>query len=339
MTDPPGPPDPFDADLPGRDPIADALERADALTSVGRWEDAEAELRRALVAEPDDPALHAELGRVLLGRERPQAALEHLERSLAAEPEEGVVHALRGLTLVSLDLRRRREAVEAAREGVRLAPEEPVCHGLLARVCLAARWLPEAQDAAERAIALDPEDGDAHALLGTVLLARGRPGEAEAAYRAALARSPDDADVLHELGLALGAQGGPRRAESRELLRAAVRADPTDLEARDSLRSDVRRTVYGRIGRVFVAFAVLRAVLELLGDHDPPIRIIGALLWLSVAGVVLAFLRIRGRRRLRTLEPVDRAAARTPGGMRRGLARTVVLLRWLAPGRRGRPPT
>jgi tetratricopeptide (TPR) repeat protein len=334
-----GPPDPDDAGPSGPDPIADALERAGALTSVGRWEQAEATLRRALAADPDDPSLHAELGRVLLGLERPQEALGHLERSLAAEPEEGVVHALRGLTLVSMDLRRRAEAVEAAREGVRLDPEEPVCHGLLARVCLAARWLPEAQDAAERAIALDPEDGDAHALLGTVLMARGRPQDAEAAYRAALARSPGDADVLHALGLALGAQGGARRGESRALLRAAVQADPTDLEARDSLRSDVRRTVYGRIGRLFVAFAVLRAVLELLGDHDLPIRIIGALLWLSVAGVVLAFLRIRGRRRLRTLEPVDRAAARTPGGLRRGLGRIVLLLRWLAPRGRGRPPT
>jgi tetratricopeptide (TPR) repeat protein len=334
-----GPPDPDDAGPPDPDPIADALERAGALTSVGRWEQADAELRRALAVDPDDPSLHAELGRVLLGRERPQEALEHLERALAAEPEDGVVHALRGLALVATDLRRRREAVEAAREGVRLDPEEPVCHGLLARVCLAARWLPEAQDAAERAVALDPEDGDAHALLGTVLMVRGRPAEAEAAHREALARSPGDAEVLHELGLAVAAQGGGRRAESRELLRAAVQADPTDLDARDSLRADVRRTVYGRIGRLFVAFAVLRAVLQLLGDHDLPIRVFGALLWLTVAGVVLAFLRVRGRRRLRTLEPVDRAAARTSGAPWRGLARTVQAVRWLVPWGRGRPPT
>lgn len=327
------PPD-LDDGAVGPDPVAETLERSEALTSVGRWEQAEAALRRALGAEPDDPSLHAELGRVLLGRERPEEALAHLERSLAAGPEEGVVHGLRGLALVASDLRRRREAVDAAREGVRLDPEETVCHALLARVCLAARWLPEAQDAAERAIALDPEDGDAHELLGTVLMARGRPREAEHAYREALARAPGDADVLHALGLALGAQGGPRRAESRELLRAAVQADPTDLDVRDSLRSDVRRTVYGRIGRLFVAFAVLRAVLELLDDHDLSVRIVGALLWLTVAGVVLAFLRIRGRRRLRSLEPVDRAAARAPGGPRRALARALLLVRWVLPGGR-----
>lgn len=295
-----------DADDPAanrRDPGDEAVERAGALVEVGRAEEAEAVLRRALAADPDDASLRAALAQVLLVRGNTAEALEHADRTVALAPEVSYGHALRSAVL-STDLRRRREAVDAAREAVRLDPEEPFAHRTLARACLRSRWYPEALDAADRAVALDPEDADAHGLRGAALMGRGRPADAEAAYREALRLDPADGDALHDLGLAVGVQGRARQDEARGLFVEAARADPTDEIARTSMASAVRRSIYGRWGWLLVGFAVLRAGIYLFGD-DPVARGPGAVLWLLVAGAVAAFLIVRGRRRLRRLSPPE----------------------------------
>lgn len=286
------------------DPVDDALDRAAALADVGRHADAELVLRRALATDPDDAGLRAALVQVLLAIGRPQEALEHAERTVALAPEVGYGHALRSLAL-GADLRRRRDAVDAAREAVRLDPEEPFHHRVLAVACLRSRWWPEALDAAGRAVALDPEDADAHGVLGAALMGSGRADEAEAAYREALRLEPGDGDALHDLGLAVGVQGRARRDEARGLLVDAARADPTDERVRRTVVSAVRRAAYGRWVWLIVAYAVFRALGFLLGD-DPVARGPGTVLWLLVAGVVAAVLLVRGRRRRSRLTEVER---------------------------------
>jgi tetratricopeptide (TPR) repeat protein len=293
--------------LAGRlDPADDAVQRAGALVEVGRPEQAEALLRRALADDPDDASLRAALAQVLLVLGNATEALEHAERTVALAPDVGYGHALRSIVL-STDLRRRRDAVDAAREAVALDPEEPYAHCALSRACLRSRWWPEALDAADRAIALDPEDADAHGLRGTALMGSGRPDDAEAAFREALRLQPGDGDALHDLGLAVGAQGRARQDEARGLFVDAARADPSDELARGAMVSAVRRSVYGRWGWLIVGFALLRAGIFLVGD-DPTARVPGTLAWLAVAGVVAAFLVLRGRRRLRGLSPPERRA-------------------------------
>ncbi|CAB4947319.1 unannotated protein [freshwater metagenome] len=286
------------------DPAEDAAERAAALSDVGRHADAEALLRRALATDPEDAGLQAALAHVLLALGRSTEALEHAERTIALAPEVGYGHALRSIAL-GTDLRRRREAVDAAREAVRLDPEDPSCHQILAVACLRSRWWPEALDAADRAIALDPEDADAHGVRGAALMGSGRPAEAEDAYREALRLAPEDGDALHDLGLAVGVQGRGRRDEARRLLVDAARADPTDEHVRRSVLSALRRATYGRWVWLLVAYALFRAAGFLLGD-DPVARGPGTVLWLLVALAVAAFLVVRGRRRRARMPAVER---------------------------------
>lgn len=286
------------------DPVDDAIARAEALAGVGRDADAEALLRRALSTEPDDPALRATLAQVLLKQGRHAEALEHAQRTVALAPDVAFGHALLSMVLAT-DLRRRRDAVEAAREAVRLDPEEQLGHLVLARACLRSRWWPEALDAAERAVALDPEDADAHGVRGAALMGVGRPADAEAAFREALRLEPGDGDALHDLGIAVSVQGRERQDEARGLFVDAARADPTDEHARSAMASATRKAVYGRWGWLLVGFAVFRALIHLFGD-DPVARGPGTVLWLLVAGVVTAFLLLRGRRRMKDLSPAER---------------------------------
>jgi tetratricopeptide (TPR) repeat protein len=307
--------DPGEPQRDAVDPVDDAVDRAAALSDVGRHEEAELLLRRALASDADDPGLRAALAHVLLARGETAEALVHAERTVALAPDVGYGHALRSAVL-STDLRRRRDAVDAAREAVRLDPEEAFCHGALARACLRARWFPEALDAAERAAALDPEDADAHRLRGAALMALGRPADAEDAFREALRLDPEDGDALHDLGVAVGVQGRARQGESRELLVDAARADPTDQHVRRTLASAARRTVYGRWGWVLVGLALLRAGTYLFGDDDVA-RVPGTVLYLLVAGAVTAFVLARGRRRRARLSPAERGVLRDARPSRR----------------------
>lgn len=286
------------------DPVDDAVDRAGALSEVGRHADAEVLLRRALATDPEDPSLHAAIAQVLLLQERAEEALGHARRAVALAPEVAFAHALLS-TVLSTDLRRRRDAVDAARTAVRLDPEEPFAHLTLARASLRSRWFPEALDAAERAVALDPEDADAHGLRGAALMAAGRAEDAEAAFREALRLEPGDGDALHDLGLAVSVQGRERQDEARGLFVDAARADPTDRRARGTMASATRRAVYGRWAWLIVGFAVLRASIYLLGD-DPVARAPGTVAWALVAAAVAGFLVVRGRRRLRGLSDPER---------------------------------
>lgn len=121
------------------DPAEDTAERAAALSDVGRHPDAEALLRRALATGPEDAVLQAGGPHVLLGLGRSTEALERAERTIALAPEVGYGHALRSIAL-GTDLRRRREAVDAAGEAVRLDPEDPSCHQVERRLLEDARW-------------------------------------------------------------------------------------------------------------------------------------------------------------------------------------------------------
>jgi Flp pilus assembly protein TadD len=279
------------------DPVLDVLQRSSALLEVGRTDEAEALLRRALADEPDEPFLRTELGRVLIVQGRSGDALEQTERAVASAPGLAYAHAIRALALTG-DERRRFEAVDAAREAVALDPEDPYGHLTLARTALRADWLDEARSAAGTAIRLEPEDGDAHRVLGGVLLAMERPVEAEEAFREALRRDPHDATALNDLGVAVQAQGRERAAEARALFEEAARARPADPLPRGNLAADARAWVNGRWTWAIVVYLVLRTGMELVQGDPGSAAIPGVL-----AAALCVFLFVRARRRRAELSP------------------------------------
>ena len=92
-------------------------------------------------------------------------------------------------------------------------------------------------DAYRKAIAAEPSHIEAHNGLAVALAQRGRYAESEAAFREAIALSPDSSHLRSNLGYVLLLAGKPQEAV-REL-RAAVKADKTDVTAIANLREAV----------------------------------------------------------------------------------------------------
>jgi hypothetical protein len=92
-------------------------------------------------------------------------------------------------------------------------------------------------DAYRKAIAAEPSHVEARNGLAVALAQRGRYAESEAAFRETIALSPDSSHLRSNLGYVLLLAGKPQEAV-REL-RAAVKADKTDVTAIANLREAV----------------------------------------------------------------------------------------------------
>jgi tetratricopeptide (TPR) repeat protein len=156
------------------------------------------------------------------------------------------------------------EAIEHAREAVRLEPDEPLAYVVLVHALLLDRsQLEQARAAAARAIELAPELPSAHLMCGAVAEAAHDRRKAEAAFRRGLALDPSDPRMHRGLarvkankrsyvdptGLAAAARG----------FATALAVEPTDLRTRRSLEH-VLRVWLARVSYlIFVdAFVVAR---------------------------------------------------------------------------------
>lgn len=148
---------------------------------------------------------------------------EHLRRHLSDHPDDPEAHALLALLLAD---RSRDEALQEAREAIRLDPDTALAYYVLS-LCLPhrrigrVRAIAEAIAAAERAIRLDPQQLGPYAQLAYLHFTRPsaafRTRHAEAALRAAeggLEVDPLNVPCLVLRGLALGRLGRHDEAEA-----------------------------------------------------------------------------------------------------------------------------
>ncbi len=211
------------------DPAA-AFERAGLLIELRRPEMAVRLLRDVLPAHTDRPDLWGQLAVALLAADRPQEALAAAEERLRLAPDDEWGHRLRGAALTQLG--RHQEAIQAAADSVRLGPLDWHTHLALALALAAAgQWKP-AWPVALHAVRLAPQESEAHSAVGLVAIGRGDWRRAEAAYRHVLSIDPGDA--LARSNLALVALGRGRAAQAVDGSADAVAADPgADLPRRN----------------------------------------------------------------------------------------------------------
>lgn len=127
------------------------------------WDGAEADFRRALELNPDQPQVLNYLGYSLVERqEKLDEALDMIERAVAARPDSG--HIVDSLGWVLFRLGRYDEAVEHMERAVELMAVDPVVHDHLGDVYWAVGRAREAEFQWKRALSfIDPEDTDAEA--------------------------------------------------------------------------------------------------------------------------------------------------------------------------------
>ena len=155
--------------------------------------------RAALVDDPHDDDALLLLARATLRLGDFHEALRAAEAvSGGASPAD--VHVVRALSLDGLG--RRRQALAAALEATRAAPEWAGAHIVVAEVARSSRrHRRTAWDAAAHACRLAPDDANAHATMGSVALTRRRSDVAERAFREALRLDPSHAGARHGLGV------------------------------------------------------------------------------------------------------------------------------------------
>jgi tetratricopeptide (TPR) repeat protein len=134
----------------------------------------------------DDPLSRA-LALCDLGRL--EDAEEALRDALREEPDDPLAHGI--LARVLLDLDRADEALESASTTIALAPDLSLGHVARAQALLSLGRFDEAEDSAHEAIRIDPEDPDPWVLLTGSFLGRGRLEDALSAADKALSLDPE----------------------------------------------------------------------------------------------------------------------------------------------------
>jgi tetratricopeptide (TPR) repeat protein len=274
----------------------DSIGRARTLIDLGRHEQAKAELAKALA---DDPA-STEAWCLLAQCEQKAGDVNAMRyaagQALASNPDSEWAHRLQSLALHKLG--RHDEAVQAAREAVRLAP-----HQWQQYVVLVTSMIPrldvhygEAAWAADRAVELAPLHAETHLTRGVLAGARGNLPDAERNYREALKLDPENAAARNNLatielrGNNLEAATAGFAAALAENPRLQVARDNIDLVCRRVLRGArlAAQTVFIGVGFVTITYegnptfpaavAVLLTllwavmVLRLIGRLAKPVR-------------------------------------------------------------------
>ncbi len=128
-----------------------------------QWDQAEADFRRALELNPDQPQVLNYLGYSLVERkEKLDEALDMIQRAVAARPDSGYIVDSLGWVLFRLG--RYDEAVEQMERAVELMPVDPVVNDHLGDVYWAVGRAREAEFQWKRALSfIDPEDTDGEA--------------------------------------------------------------------------------------------------------------------------------------------------------------------------------
>lgn len=207
------------------------LERAVLLLQQSRHELAEAELRQALAAEPDDSHAHALLALCLAHRENFGEASDEARQAVHLLPDFAFAHY--ALARVFYARNRFSEALPAIQEAIRLEPENADYFALLAHIHLQEHRWREALAAAEQGLQFDPANVDCTNLRAIAMVKLGRKAEAGTTIQSALSRNPDNSLTHANQGWTLLEQGQPKK--SAEHFREALRLNPQNEWARQGI--------------------------------------------------------------------------------------------------------
>jgi tetratricopeptide (TPR) repeat protein len=206
----------------------DAL-RVGVLLALGRVDAARARIER--LAGRGDASIDALDAVIRVARNENDAALAAARRAIAAD-----ANAAAGHLALSYALQARREvaqALDAARDATRLAPDHPFAWARQAELELSLAQIDRGRASAGEALARAAALPRAQALLGFAQLLDGETTAALATFAAAIAA--DAADPLARFGSGLAHVRHGALADGRREIEIAVLLDPTNAELRSYL--------------------------------------------------------------------------------------------------------
>ncbi|MFI1996519.1 hypothetical protein [Actinoplanes sp. NPDC020271] len=174
-------------------------QRALLLADLGRYDEAAEEVAAGLRGAPDESALLATLARIHLAAEQPVEALAAAERAARAQP--GTLSPLVVRAMALTDSRRYGEAAQVAGEILRAWPEDAYAQRTGAALLSESRNGQEALNAAWNGVRVAPAEAEAHLVLAVVAARLRLFDLAQRAYAEALDLDSAIGDAGQDVGI------------------------------------------------------------------------------------------------------------------------------------------
>lgn len=212
------------------------LSRAQLLFEQGRFDLAAEELGRQMAQEPDDPFAHCLLALCLSKLKQHDQAVREAQAATHLSPGFAYTHYVLGSVLD--DVPRLKDAEVAAREAIRLDPEDADYYALLASIRFGQQHWPDTLRYADAGLALDADNITCANLRGMALVRLNRKEDAQQTIQGTLARDPENAAAHANQGWALLHRGKPN--EALDHFKEALRLRPDMEWARQGILEALR---------------------------------------------------------------------------------------------------
>lgn len=173
--------------------------RAGLLLSVGRVDEAEADIQQTLQIEPGNSNAHALLAIIAVAQNDKEQALALATRAIALDPESSAARL--ALSYAQQAHFQIEEALESVKKAVETDPRNALAWARLAELHMSTGYLEQALQAAQRAVDLNPAIAKTQTVLGFTYLVQMDTNAAKAAFDRAI--ELNQADPMPRLGMGL----------------------------------------------------------------------------------------------------------------------------------------
>lgn len=216
-------------------------QRALLLADLGRYDEAAGEIAAGLEAAPEEPNLLATLARIHLVAEQPSEALRAADRANSAAP--AILHTLVVRAMALTDSRRYGEAAQVAVDILRNWPADAYAQRTGAALLSEAKNGQEALNAAWNGVRVAPAEAEAHLVLAVVAARLRLFDLAQRAYAEALDLDAAIGEAQRDVGIVRFERR--RWAQALEALAdqasLPTEPEPVEAEAEAAERTDAER--------------------------------------------------------------------------------------------------
>ncbi|MGP8200890.1 MAG: tetratricopeptide repeat protein [Limisphaerales bacterium] len=235
---------------------------AEALSQIGRVDEAIAWFQKAVQIKPDYWQAHYNLGIMLRGRGRMDEALVQFRKAAQCDPGKEDAHYQLGNTF--RDKGEMDNAIAEYQKALEITPDDADAHYNLGLAFSHEGRVDEAMGQYQSALRLKPGNAEARNNLGILLDGKGKSDEAIVQFRQAVQIKPDYEDAHNNLGICLMEMGKVDEAISH--YQRALELKPDDPGAHNNLGNALLQQ-----GKEEEAMAQFQQALQLKPD-DPSIQ-------------------------------------------------------------------